>query len=328
MKFLVTGCTGFIGTHLTRALLAEGHEVIGLVRDPKKLDPDLAPHVTPLLGDLAIFRRQDLVLPEADVVIHLAAVIAGKSEAEYGAINLDAVRDLLDAIARQSWRPRRLVFASSLAAAGPSREGHPHTEEDDTAPIDAYGRAKRSAEDLVRAQPFPTTSFRPPLVLGAGDPASLTLYKMARGRVAFLPAGPPQALSFVSVDDLVQAILAMARDASSEHRLYYASNETPTTNRDMIGAMARAVDPARVRGPLVVPLPYVLLYVAMLVATFLSKIFRFTNQLDRKQLAQMTAPSFVCTSARLTRDTGWVAEATLDDTTRKAVAGYRARGQL
>jgi nucleoside-diphosphate-sugar epimerase len=74
--------------------------------------------------------------------------------------------------------------------------------------------------------------------------------------------------------------------------------------------------------------PHVLLYVAMYVMTFLSAIFRFKNQLDRKQLAQMLAPSFVCTSARLTADTGWKAEISLERATEDAVAGYRARGQL
>lgn len=328
MRLLVTGCTGFIGSHLTRLLLAQGHSVVGLVRNPDKLDEDLRGRIEQIRGDLSLFRDLHVVLPDVDVVVHLAAVIAGENEAEYAAINYEAVKDVLTALSRQTFRPRRFVFASSLAAAGPTHGDAVHTETDHAEPIDAYGRAKRDAERLMASQPFPTTSFRPPLVLGAGDPATLTLYKMARAPIAFLPAGEPQRLSFVAVTDLVRAIVAMAEDVSSEHRLYYTTSETPTTNRGLLVAMARALSPERPRQPVFVPVPHFLLYFAMLVTTALSAVFRFKNQLDRKQLAQMTAPSFTCTSARLTADTGFRAETTLERATEDAVAGYRARGQL
>lgn len=328
MRFLVTGCTGFIGTRLVLQLLADGHEVVGLVRDPARLDAGLAGRVTVLRGDLGLFRDPALVLPEVDVVVHLAAVIAGKDEAEYAAINFSAVEDLLAALRRQAWTPRRFVFASSLAAAGPNRTTHAHTEADDTDPIDPYGRAKRDAERLLAHQPFPTTAFRPPIVLGPGDPATLTLYRMARAPVVFLPAGPPQRLSFVAVGDLVRAIVCMSEDTSPTHRVYYTTSERPITNRELLQAMARALDPRRSRALWVVPVPHWVLWVAMQVSTAAARLLPFTNQLDRKQLEQMTAPSFVCTSARLTADTGWVAHTTLAQVTEEAVAGYRARGAL
>jgi len=327
-SIFLTGATGFIGKHLTSLLLREGHRVVCLVRDPKKLDAEVASRVEVIRGDLSIFQNPSLVLPQVDVVVHLAAVIAGKDEAEYAAINFDAVNDLLGALRRQPWRPRRLLFASSLAAAGPNHGDAPHTEEDDVAPIDPYGQAKANAEKLMRAQPFPTTSFRPPLVLGAGDPATLTLYKMAASRLAFLPSGPPQRLSFIAVDDLARAILVMASDTSDEHRTYFVTHEQPLTNRTLLFAMAHALAPTSKRGLRVVPVPHPVLRGLMHAATAASALFGFKNQLDRKQYEQMTAPSFVCTSARLTRDTGWVAGTSLEAITRDAVEGYRALGLL
>jgi nucleoside-diphosphate-sugar epimerase len=328
LRFLITGATGFIGKHLTTLLLQEGHQLVCLVRDPKKLEADIASRVEVLRGDLSLFQDASLVLPEVDVVVHLAAVIAGKNEAEYGAINFDAVKDLLDALRRQRWQPKRVLFASSLAAAGPNHHEAPHTEDDDVMPIDPYGQAKANAEELMRAQPFPTTSFRPPIVLGAGDPATLTLYKMAASRFAFLPSGPPQRLSFIAARDLARAILVMATDASDAHRTYYVTNEQPITNRTLLFAMAHALAPNTKRGLRVVPVPHVVLRGLMHAATTASSLTGFKNQLDRKQYEQMTAPSFVCTSARLTRDTGWVAETSLEAITREAVKGYRALGQL
>jgi nucleoside-diphosphate-sugar epimerase len=324
LSFLITGCTGFIGLHLTRRLLDAGHRVVGLVRNSGKMPADLAGRVEVITGDLSRFREPDLALPPVDIVIHLAAVIAGKNEAEYGAINRDAVADLVAAIERQAWRPRRLLFASSLAAAGPSAGGVVHRESDATAPIDPYGAAKREAEEIVRAASFPTTSFRPPLVIGPGDPATLTLFKMVASGVAALPAGEPQRLSFVAVDDLTRAIVAMAGDSSSQSRLYFVTAEEPMTNRSLLASIGRAMG----RRFVVVPVPRVLLRVAMEAATAAARVIPFTNQLDRKQYEQMVAPGFVCTSERLTADTGWKATRSLDEATRVSVDGYRALGWL
>ena len=328
VKFLVTGATGFIGKHLTELLLREGHQLVCLVRDPTKLGIGVAERVQVIRGDLSIFRDEALALPEVDVVVHLAAVIAGKNDAEYASINYDAVRDVLAALRRQTWQPRRVLFASSLAAAGPNRGELPHTEDDDLAPIEPYGEAKANAEKLMRAQPFPTTSFRPPIVLGAGDPATLTLYKMAASGMALLPSGPPQKLSFIAVDDLARAIVRMAQDASEAHRTYYVTHEHAITNRTLLFAMSHALNPHTKRGLRIVPVPHVALLGLMHLSSAVSTWIGFKNQLDRKQYEQMTAPSFVCTSARLTRDTGWVASTSLAAITEEAVKGYRALGQL
>ena len=161
-------------------------------------------------------------------------------------------------------------------------------------------------------------------MLGPGDPATLTLYKMVASGVAALPAGAPQRLSFVFVGDLTRAIVAMAEDSSSESRLYYASSEAATTNRELLAAIGRAMG----KGFVVVPLPRALLKVAMIAATTAARVIPFKNQLDRKQYEQMIAPGFVCTSERLTADTGWRAAVSLDEAARVSVEGYRVAGDL
>jgi nucleoside-diphosphate-sugar epimerase len=171
MRYFITGCTGFIGIHLCRLLLSKDHEVFGLVRNPQKIPPDLRDNLRVIRGDLGIFQNSGIELPSVDVVIHLAGVVAGRNCADYMKINFEAVQHLLGALNRQKWKPKRFVFASSLAAAGPSLNGVALRETDEARPIDPYGIAKLKAEHLLDAQPFPTTAFRPPIVLGPGDPA-------------------------------------------------------------------------------------------------------------------------------------------------------------
>lgn len=323
MRYLITGATGFIGTHLCRALVARGDEVVALVRTPGKAS-NLPAAVQHLAGDLGLFADPSTRLPEVDVVVHLAGVVAAPSPEVYDQINYDAVVDLVACLERQSWKPKRLLFTSSLAAAGPSPRDRPHTEQDALAPIDPYGDAKARAERVVATATFPTTSFRPCIVFGPDDPATLTLFKSAQSGVGMRVGREPQRLSVVDVRDVVSAILAMSDDTREGHFTYYVSHPQATDLDAIWGAIGEALG-KRVR---VLPVPAAVLRAIVPVATLGSKLLGITNQMDMKQYRQVSAPAFLCSSAALTKDLGWRAQHGLADALRNAVAGYRASGAL
>ncbi len=326
MRVFITGATGFIGAHLCRELVARGHEIVALVRDPEKAAAELpASGVETLAGDLSLFEQEDLVLPACEVVIHLAGVVAGVTAEQYDVVNFEAVKSLVKALARQTWRPRRLLFASSLAAVGPNATRVLMTERDPAEPIDPYGRAKLKAEQFLAAEaPFPTTSFRPSLVFGPRDRATLTFFKMAKRGVGFRVAGEPQGLSFIDVDDAVSGIAAMMQDSSDAHRTYFlAAREQMDTEllwRAMSEAIGRRVRIARVPRPL--------LRGASVMGSGLAKVFGFTNQLDAKQYDQMVAPAFMCSSEALQKAHGWTPHVSLVASLAKAWTAYRADGWL
>jgi dihydroflavonol-4-reductase len=327
MRVFVTGATGFIGRHLCDRLLAGGDQVVALVRArprPSRTMTAMPAGVEVFPGDLSVFADPTTVLPPCDVVIHLAGVVAAKRMAEYRAINYGAVTDLIACLRRQRWTPRRFLFASSLAAAGPSPPHRPWTEDDPPCPIDAYGVAKASAEEVVRAAPFPTTSFRPPIVLGPGDAASLTLFRAARTGIGVRVAGPLQRLSFVDVRDLVDAIVCMAADRRAGSFTYYTSHPLGMDIAELWRGLGSAVG----KRVVVVPLPRWLLTLAMCVSTAGAWILRRRNQLDLKQLQQMTAPAFVCSSDKLSRDLGWTPRYDLTECLANAADGYRAAALL
>lgn len=323
MRIFVTGATGFIGQHLCRRLVERGDDVIALVRTPQKAAA-LPAAVDRFAGDLSIFADDRTALPPCDVVIHLAGVVAAKTLDEYDRINGEAVADLVKCLARQEWSPKRFLFASSLAAAGPSPRDRAWTEDDAPAPADLYGKAKARAELIARQAAFPTTIFRPPIVLGPGDEASLTLFRAAERGIGFRVAGEAQRISFVDVRDLVEGILRMADDRRPGSFTYFIGHATPTDVSSLWRELARAVGKSNV----VVPVPRWLLYVAAHLSPFASSILRYRNQLDRKQYQQMTAPAFVCSSERLRADLGWSAKYDLAECVAHAVAGYRAAGRL
>ena len=307
MKLLVTGATGFIGNHLVHRLVRDGHHVVALVRNRDKAR-DL-PAVEILEGDLSLFENPRTVLPACDAVIHLAGVIAADRIEDYEKYNFTAVKHLVACLERQSWKPKRLLFASSLAAAGPSVT--PMRETDDCAPIEPYGKSKLDAERFLQYAPFPTTSFRPGVVFGHGDQATITLFKLANNRLGFRPAGQNPQLSFIDVDDLVEAIVAMLADTSRAHRTYFVCHPSSTDQRTLWRTLGTTLG----RGVFVVPVPRPLLYGLMRLGV--------SRQLDEKQYKQIIAPGFVCSSSALSRDTGWKPQFGLEASLAKAAAGFR-----
>jgi nucleoside-diphosphate-sugar epimerase len=318
LRVFVTGATGFIGQHLCRRLALRGDQVVALVRTAGKAGK-LPESVEVFRGDLSTFADPHAAIPPCDVVVHLAGVVAARSSEDYAIVNSSAVRDLVDCLARQDWKPKRFLFASSLAAAGPSPGDRAWTEEDPPGPIEAYGIAKASAEVIVRRAPFPTTVFRPPLVLGPGDEASLTLFRAARSGVGVRVAGIAQRLSFVDIRDLVEAIVLMVDDPRPGSFLYFVAHPQAIDVRELWRELARAVG----TGVTVLPLPRWVLYVAMRVSTLVSRLLRRRNQLDEKQYKQMTAPAFVCSSEAIRRDLGWTPRHDLAECLAHAAEGYR-----
>jgi nucleoside-diphosphate-sugar epimerase len=154
MKILVTGAAGFLGSRLTRALLAGAP---GLPRLTKLVAVDAEacpiddPRVDCRTGTITDSRfTRSIVENDVDAVYHLAAVVSGQAEAEFDLgmrVNVDATRSLLEACRRLE-KPPRFIFTSTLAVFGGSL---PAIVPDDIAvtPRTSYGSEKAIAELLV-----------------------------------------------------------------------------------------------------------------------------------------------------------------------------------
>ena len=163
MKAFVTGGTGFLGTHLVNALLARGDDVTCLVRSPSKAASLERRRVRLIRGDLDDAGALRRGCAGADVIFHLAGRIAARDLNAFMRANRDGTANLLEAAAERP--PRRFVYVSSLAAAGPTVPGQPIDETRPPAPVTPYGQSKLAGEVLVRAVAFPWTVVRPPRLI-------------------------------------------------------------------------------------------------------------------------------------------------------------------
>ena len=333
MKVFVTGGTGFVGAHLVRALLERGDEVRSLVRDPAKAAAlGWTSAVELVRGDVNDARALREGCAGAEVIYHVAGRVSARSAAEFMAANRDGTARVLEAAAVEP--PRRFLYVSSLAAAGPTLPGQPIDESRPPAPVTPYGRSKLSAELLVRATPVPWTIVRPPTVYGERDRELFKLFKLARAAVVPVFGDGSQELSVIYAADLADAVIAAATAQRSAGAVYFAAHPSVTTSRELIRAIGRAVGSNRAgrrgrgREPRILPLAAPLARVILWTVGTLAHLAGRATVLSADKAPEFLAPAWTCRPDALIRDTGWRAKVDLETGLERTADWYRREGWL
>ena len=245
MRFVVTGAAGFIGSHLTEALLARGDEVVAIdsftdYYDPARKEDNAAAFEVARL-DLA---AGDLALDGFDGVFHLAGQPGVRSSFqafdEYVRRNLLATRAVFESAARSGVR---VVFASSSSVYGDA-ESYPTPEDARPAPISPYGITKLGCEQLAYAY---TRSFGLDAVLmryftvyGPRQRPDMALARivdsLARGAPFELYGDGKQSRSFTYVADVVTATVA-AMERAPAGAVYNVGGGVEASMREAIAAL-------------------------------------------------------------------------------------------
>jgi nucleoside-diphosphate-sugar epimerase len=214
MRVLVTGATGFVGSHLIPALVADGHDVFAAVRSAERLEA--GPGITPVECDLA-GQVEARSLPEVEAIVHLAQanVRFPDGAAELYRVNTASTQALLDHGRRVGASRFVLTSSGSVYGFGP----RPFAESDPVSPHDFYALTKIHSEQLVAAyrDEFATTSvlrlFAP---YGPGQTGRLIpslAQRVRQGNAVTLNGGGQPRMNPIYIDDLVAVLLAsLGRD--------------------------------------------------------------------------------------------------------------------
>jgi dihydroflavonol-4-reductase len=315
---LVTGGTGFIGSHLVERLVSLGHPVRCLVRRSSAAaripDAELA------YGDLARGEGLREALTDVECVIHLAGVTKALRPSDYYAGNGRATANLVRAM---QGHPARLVHVSSLAAAGPSPDGVPLDEDTVPAPFTHYGRSKLEAEQAARGRAG-TVVVRPPVVYGPRDTDVFQLLKSISQGVVVEISGGERWFSAIFVKDLVEGILSAAGCPAAAGRTYYLTYPEPHT----WGELGRAAAAIMRRQPRLIRVPYGVARTFGLAAEWWARATGKPGIVSREKVAEARCTHWTCSGARAARELGFTARTSLVDGLAETLAWYKGAGWL
>jgi nucleoside-diphosphate-sugar epimerase len=226
LKVLVTGATGFIGSHLVESLLQRGDQVRCLIRKTSALNWLRKLPIEAVRGDCQDKTSLREAVKGVDQVFHLAGVTKAMEEKTYFQINAIGTENLIHACLETNTRLQKFVYLSSQAAAGPCRNGGKKKESDQCEPVSPYGRSKRMGEELAMAhcQELPLLILRPCAVYGPRDRDIYAFFRLLSKRIKPCLSGQDQHVSMCYVQDVVQAILLASEAQESSGEVFFLSD--------------------------------------------------------------------------------------------------------
>ena len=326
MKVLVTGGTGFIGSHLVERLLGKQYSVRCLIRKSSDTRWLNGLRLEFVHGDLFDERALREAVSGVDCIYHSAGITKSKTSEGYYRGNTTGTRNLLEATAAHNPQLKRFVHISSQAAIGPSPTREPITEEAKPHPITTYGKSKwKSEEECMRfSRRLPITIVRPPAVYGPRDKDIFEFFRtMSRGLQPMI-GFREKYVSLIHVRDLVRGFVLAGESPNAVGQTYFISSkqiygwkELGETTRKVMGRFA-----LRIRVPEAAV--YVVAAFAELFALFSPKpaLMNFEKARDVVQ------DYWTCDSSKAKRDFGFEQEISFEDGARETVEWYRKEGWL
>lgn len=320
MKALVTGGSGFIGSHLVEALLQRGYQVTCVVRNSsnlrwlKHLDLDY------LYADLGTIGSAAEQFRGFDYVFHLAGLTKASREEDFFSVNDGCTRSLLQVIAAENPGLKRFVHVSSLAATGPSTDGRLVDESTLPRPVSAYGRSKLKAEATVHAygSSIPYTIIRPPAVYGPRDTDFLMMFRMIHRGI--FPSWGKSFYSLLYVVDLVQGIIAAAEHEAAAGKTYFLSDHIVYTN----DGIANEIGASLGKRVLKIRIPRLLLPVVGFIGQKIDK----KGIINRDRIIDFSYTNWTCDPDRAEREFGFRSKTMLREGIQWTADWYRTHQWL
>ncbi len=327
MRALVSGASGFIGSHLVEALLKRDFIVFALLRDPRYLEAISHPDLYLWYGDITdkgslnhLFGKMQF-----EYIYHLAGLTKASSEEEFMRVNCDATANLIKLVQDTQEKLNRFVFFSSHAAVGPREDDKPKKEDDEAKPLSPYGRSKLAAEKLFDEYPFPYTIIRPPSVYGPREKDIFTFFKIAnKFGITPILAGEMRQISLIHVFDLIEGSIQAGFSDSTIGSSYFLSDGECHTWLNF----ASATEAALGRKLRILTVPSFGVHLIGEIGEYIGKWQKKMGVINREKVNEMLALNWTCSDEAARKDFGYNPKIHLKEGIKQTIDWYKEAGWL
>ena len=245
MKILITGATGFVGSHVADILSSKGYDIRCIVRKTSNLR--WVENKNYELMEASLNDADSLVeaVKGVDYVYHIAGLISAKNLEGYMKGNRDATRNLLNVVKKHSPNIKRFLYMSSQTASGPAKSlDKPIDETMPCNPITSYGKSKKAGEEVAKEymKDLPITIVRAPAVYGPRDTATFSIFKAVKSGLGTFIGFKPKYVSLIHSKDLASGIIQATESDNTIGETYFISSEEFYTWDKLIPLMAKIMN--------------------------------------------------------------------------------------
>lgn len=318
---LVTGGTGFIGSHLVDLLLSKGYKVRCITRKTSSLkwiDGKGVEIIDCGLTDTAALKK---AIVGVDYIYHVAGVVKSKKPEGYFKGNVDTTRILLEAALDFKDKIKNIMVVSSLTAVGPSKNSNPINENSPCNPITTYGKSKLAQEKvcLEYMNKLPITICRVPAVYGERDTETFVFFKTMNSRLMTLIGFDKKLVSLIHVADLVAGFILAAENERSRGNIYFISSEKFYTWQEI----GKATEKALAKKSLKLNVPHPVVYSIATIAQFLSYFSSKPATLNIEKARDIVQSYWICSTEKAINDLGYKQNVSIEDGVKRTVDWYK-----
>ena len=328
MRAVITGGTGFLGSHLINQLIKKGYDIACLSRGTTDTSYIESIGVTIIQANITDRENIEKNIKEGDVVFHIAAILgAAKTSAEkYNEINIKGTINVLESAIKK--KARSFIFISSFTAMGPVGSiEKPMNENTPCHPDSLYGESKLEAEKMIHEiakGKIPCVILRPPIIYGPRTnslSAAFMLFNNMRKKTFVIIGNTKNYFSICYVKNLAAAMIYFAEKHRTGIHTYLISDDQSVRLEDILMHLRKGFG----INERIIHIPYWLPYSVAFILELAGKVFRFSPLLSR-DVVRGIARNVYCHDLSKAINSGYRPAASLAEGIRETAEWIKAQG--
>lgn len=328
LKALITGATGFIGSHLADELLSRGYSLRCSYRKTSDLRWLKGKDIELIETDLYDMESVKQAIKDVDYIFHSAGAVKAINYNGFLRGNLVPTKNLIDACLQSNIKLKRFVYISSQTVVGPaSSPDLPLDENTKYNPITDYGKSKKASEEFVvkHKDNLPITIIRPPGVFGPRDTAIYSLFKIVSLHIAPYFGMTDKYVSLINAYDLARGIAMAAESEKAIGEIYFLAYDEYFSYRELFNHVKNAMAGRKVIN---LRIPESVILAAGFLTEMIGKITKSPPVFNYDKGIDFIQTYWICKSDKARRDFGFKPNRSMESAIKETVDWYKQQGWI